>query len=158
MKQIFKITSAAIFSTFALASCGGGKMETESTVILPAVGGETSLRQAINDQRVLLGKNELRRTAMLDAIALRECQRITREGKMEVNLTNLQKELKLNEMVGATLGKLKDRGPLTGQKFVPYWMEGPNNRDMLLGDWTRFGVGTVRSLEGDMVTVVIYAK
>ncbi len=126
--------------------------------MLPAVGGEKYLRQTINAERVAAGKNSLARQAKLDAVALRVSQRLAREGGSRVNLTKLQEELASPEPVGLLLGRLQDRGPETGAKFVPDWMEGPNNRGMLYGDWQNFGCGTVRSKEGDMVAVVIFTK
>lgn len=158
MKSFIQIASLSLLPLFALVSCGGSAQKDDPAVLLPAVAGESYLRNAINAERQIHGRSELVRLAKLDAVALQECQRVARSGDLEVNLTGLKKRLGEKWPVGALLGRLKDRGPQTGAKFVPFWKEGVNNRDLLMGEWTSFGVGTVRSMEGDMVAVVVFTK
>ena len=158
MKSIFLIALLGLLPVFFLVSCGGSGGKDDMAVLFPSVGGESYMRNAINTERKIQGRNQLIRLPRLDAVALRECQRAARSGELEVNLTGIQKALGERELVGALLGRLKNRGPETGAKFVPYWKEGPNNREMLLGDWTSFGIGTVPSQDGDMVAVVIFTK
>lgn len=157
MKMISRIALLGFLPALSLVSCSDQAAEDQTVVLLPAVASDDFLRDSINAERQAQGKSQLVRSARLDAAALRECQRVAQSGELVVNLTNIQKSLGKKELVGALLGRLKDRGPETGGKYVSHWIEGPNNRAMLLGDWSSFGAATVRSADGDMVAVVILA-
>lgn len=150
-----RLAFLALASLF-LASCGG----SAGKKIFPAqplTGAETPLFNEINKIRSAAGKEPLKRSSKLDALAASESSRLAASGGRQPNISEIRSRAGYSR-AAVIAGSLQDRGPKTGASFPGYWLKGPREKDYILGDWYRVGVGTAKSPGGELVSIVIFGN
>lgn len=141
-------------ATLLLISCGSSTNKPLYPAQAPT-GAETSLSNEINQVRRTEGKKPFTRSAKLDALAASESARLAASGSRRPNISSLRSRAGYSQ-VAVIVGALKDRGPKTGASYPSYWMKSPREKGYLLDDWHRLGVGTAKSPDGELVSIVIF--
>ena len=143
-------------TTFILVSCGGS-LDQKATAAQPPTGAESPLFDEINKVRLAQGKNPLKRSRTLDALAASESSRLAESGVRKPNVEGLRSQAGYGR-AAVIVGSLKDRGPETGASYPGYWMKSQREKGYLLDDWHRVGVGTAKSKTGELVSIVIFGN
>lgn len=149
------LTSFMALSAFILISCGGSS-NFHSYPAQPPTGAEEPLLKEVNKMRQAAGKKPLIRSPKLDALVASESTRLAATGSRKPNTAGLQKKAGLDRMA-ILVGFLKDRGPKTGAQFPQYWKRNEGQKSYLLGDWSRIGIGTAKSAEGDLIGAIMFS-
>lgn len=143
----------------ALAACFFSACSSSSNhALTPAqapTGAEEHLFNAINQARAASGKASLKRAKGLDSLAASESTRLATTGNRTPNISGLKSRTDYTS-TAVLVGSLKDRGPSTGASFPEYWLKGENEKEYLLEDWHRVGIGTAKTETGDLISVVLF--
>lgn len=147
---------AALGSLF-LIGCAGSSSSSGAAVAevkeVAATGTEQSLLAALNAERRTAGKAELTVSPKLAGLARRESDAAAASAQIPGDTTAVLKARSGFGSVGKLQGALKDCGTQTGKGFVDYWAKG--QREMLLDDWSKVGVGVSKAADGRLFAIIV---
>ena len=144
-----------------LIGCAAGSRSTNTTATaevrdVAATGTEQALLASLNAERRKLGKAEVTVSSALAGLARGESDAAATSGRTPGDTTTVLIERSGFGTVGKLQGALKDRGTQTGNGFVEYWSK--SDREMLLDDWSKVGVGVSKATDGRLFAIVIFGN
>ena len=147
---------AALGSMFLIGCAGSSNNNSASATAVKEVAAtptEQALFASLNAERRTAGKTELTISPKLAGLARRESDAAATSAQIPGDTTAELKARSGFGTVGKLQGVLKDRGTQTGAGFVEYWSKG--QRETLLDNWSKVGVGVSKSTDGRLFAVVV---
>lgn len=153
----------AALGLVVLSGCAGSASGSHSPAAagvkeVTATGTEQALLAALNAERQAAGKTALTVSPVLAGLARGESDAAAASASPQFpgSSTEALSSRSGFGLVGKLKGVLKDRGTPTGKGFVDYWAK--DQRDLLLDDWSKVGVGISKAADGRLFAVVIFGS
>ncbi len=150
MKTIY--IPLALSVPFLLTQCGGNSPSTGNTATVSNISTEQTAREkalaseiftALNNYRTSQGKAAIGRSSKLDSIANAKSSLMVLNNKL---ISETQAPALGEAVIAQAVAAFGDRDN-TAAKFINYW-NSKSNSNLLLGDWSRIGVGVKINSEG----------
>ncbi len=158
-----------VLASVVLSSCAGsGSGIASGSPSAPAAGAsvkevtatgtEQALLAALNAERQAAGKTVLTVSPVLAGLARGESDAAAASASAQFpgSSTDTLRSRSGFGLVGKLKGVLKDRGTPTGKGFVDYWAK--DQRDLLLDDWSKVGVGISKAADGRLFAVAVFGS